>query len=97
LKPLNKDQLKKLETLPGGERLVICKGYAIPTGWVIIGEIPSTSCPGSFPNAWVIKQPGLTEVVCKVSPIPSNYVRIGEGPSTSCPGHFPNAWTIHRV
>lgn len=95
--PLTKDQLNRLEALPAGEIVGICKGQAIPSDMVIVGEGSSINCPGHFPNIWYIKRPGTTEVVCKVSPIPPDYVKVGEGSSISCPGSFPNTWTIRKV
>ena len=95
LTPLPNDQLKRLNAYPFD--VVICKNNQIPSGYVIVGEGSSISCPGSFPNTWTIKPPGVTEVVCKVSPIPSNYVIQGEGSSISCPGSFPNTLSIRHV
>lgn len=95
LTPLTDEEKKKLEIYPFD--VVICKISQVPSGYVIVAEGSSVSCPGSFPNTWTIKLPSATEVVCKVSPVPSNYVIQGEGSSVSCPGSFPNTWTIRRV
>lgn len=93
--PLSDEQQKALEVYAFDT--VICKVNAVPSGFVIVAEGSSVQCPGSFPNTWTIKRPGVTEVVCKVSPIPSSYVIQGEGSSVQCPGSFPNTWTIRRV
>ena len=95
--PLTEEELHRVESLPAGSSVVICKGQQIPTGYVIIAEGSSISCPGNFPNTWTIKKPAMTEVVCSVSPIPSGYVVIGTGSSISCPGNFPNTKTIKKV
>lgn len=95
LAPLAPSDVDRLKVFPFD--VSICKINAIPAGYIIVSEGSSISCPGSFPNAWTIRQPGQTDVACKVSPIPSNYSIIGEGSSIQCPGSFPNTWTIRRI
>jgi hypothetical protein len=89
--------LRRLASLPATASVVICKGQQIPSGYVIVAEGSSISCPGNFPNTWTIKQPALTETVCSVSPVPNGYVVVGTGSSISCPGNFPNTKTIRKV
>lgn len=72
-----------------------CTNQFIPQGWVIIRQIPSIQC--SFGNAFVIKQPGYSELVCPYSPIPSNYVVTGAVRSLEGGKQTINALVIWRV
>ena len=78
----------------------VCKSSgAVPNGHVIVGELSESSCSGSFPNAWDVRQPSDTSptVICRVvSPMPSGFVILSETIGSTCPGTFPNAWIITR-
>ncbi len=52
---------------------LICRGSAVPDGWVIVGSHHSPACDGGGANAWVVKRPGRREVVVEESPIPEGY------------------------
>lgn len=75
--------------------LTICNSQDIPQGWVIIRQIPSIQCSSN--NAFVIKQPGDSELVCPYSPIPPNYVITGTVGSLECGRQTINAFVIRRL
>lgn len=95
-----------------GPNETVCKGFfiwngreveadAIPTGYVVVGEVESPGCaksnysraPG---NAWRIKLPSQNETVCKGFLIPRGYVVRGETVAAACPSKSAgkNAWLI---
>lgn len=96
---------------PGPDETV-CKGFfvwngreveadAIPTGYVVVGEVQSPGCAKSNysrapSNAWRIKLPSQTETVCKGFLIPRGYVVRGETAAAACPSRSTrkNAWLI---
>jgi hypothetical protein len=95
-----------------GSNETVCKGFlvwngremkadAIPTGYVVIGELVSPGCAKSNDskapgNAWRIKLPGPQETVCKGFLIPRGYVIRGETAAANCPlkSARKNAWLI---
>jgi hypothetical protein len=79
----------------GRRNRLICRGRAVPEGWVVVGEHHSPACDGDGANALVIKLPGRREVVTAGSPVPTGYRRVREtavsGPDGDRPG-----WLIER-
>jgi VWFA-related protein len=79
----------------------VCKGFfiwqgrevtaeAIPTGYVVVGEVQSPVCsPSNDPrrpaNAWSIKLPGEREIVCKGFTIPRGYLTRADANAAACP------------
>ena len=66
------------------------ESFAIPTGYVVSGEVESPGCarsnnPRRPGNAWRIKLPGHQETVCKGFAIPRGYIVAGETNTASCP------------
>ena len=94
LPKLPEEHLSKLAAATEASPVVTCKGHAIPSGFVIIGETTNFACSSSFNNAWIIKRPNQQEIVCKVSPIPASYVIVGETTNFGCSSAFNNAWII---
>ncbi len=50
--------LSPLSSAQTGLPVVICKGQPVPSGWVIVGETHSVSCPNptDLTNAWIIRK-----------------------------------------
>ena len=71
---------------PMNDRQIICRGAAIPEGWILVDDVRSGEmCGGSNPavlnlyNVWAIerydnKPVGVTMNVCAVAPIPAGWV-----------------------
>jgi hypothetical protein len=74
-----KESARKPTTLPPR---TLCKGQAVPKGFVIVGYKSSTQCVGALELA--IKKPSDTELVCDGSPIPEGYRVISQQGSTAC-------------
>jgi Ca-activated chloride channel homolog len=94
-----------------GQIETLCKGFLmwngveipgapLPTGYVVKGEIVSTSCAKSSnaknqTNAWRIRLPRDLETICKGFQIPRGHVVVGEQKSSECaPRAGANAWVI---
>ena len=77
---------KGLQNVPLTGKGAVCKVDGVPDGWVIIAQTSEASCPRDISNnAWLIKQPGASELVCKISPIPSGYGVVAQHSNTACP------------
>ena len=77
---------EEFRNVPLTETRAVCKVHGAPDGWVIIGQQSDASCPKDIPNnAWLIKQPGFSELVCKVSMIPPGYIVVAQHSNTACP------------
>ncbi len=68
----------RLDNPKARKNRLICRGTAIPIGWVVVGEHHSPACDGEGPNAWVIKLPGRREVMWADSPLPDGYRKVKE-------------------
>ena len=68
-----------------GKRQIVCRGAAIPKGWILVDDLRDTAqCDGNIPaavklyNVWAVEQyegrpSGTTLVVCASSPTPEGW------------------------
>lgn len=98
-----------------GPKEVLCKGFVmlngrevagapVPAGYVVTGEVTSTTCATSSnaaitANAWEIRLPRQNDVVCKGFPLPGGFAVAEERAAPGCPSirGKKNAWLIRTT
>ena len=79
---------------------VVCKGTAVPTGYVILSFTNYYTCGVStsgYPTAMQIGLPSSPESVCVDSPIPSNFVITSHGRRYDCDAYSPTSSTFKNT